>query len=730
MYIPGCEAELRAFLAQNTAFWYANTGYAVNKHDHLYVDLAHDNPGYLLSNLWIAKYIQKLQGGRLIGLAQGWMKPCPYYQFDRIRELADSFLVDDVINLDSSADETGDVTQRFAATVNELTGEELRKAVLGFDADTDQDIGWILYDTWLRQEYAGTLDRCEPTLIECAQSVFRARLAISRSMRDRRTIGAVVGHYHYSPYSFMALEAAKQGAPVYFQWPLVPVSIRRFATGADVRRGRAADFVTAYEECFSAHVEGELLERWKRRMFDIQRGTREFLRVIAGNGSVQSRASFLMEHRLDPKRPVVCLYVPALCAAPHCFGSLAYDDFADWLRRSLEIAVTTPGVNFFVKRHPQDSVYDRRSFINHLESIYGSAGNIRFLGTDISAEQMREICDLVAVVNGTPGYDMAARGVPTVTAALGRYSGLGFSKEAIDVHTYQELLAHAGDQKLSDEEQRRALLFAYFELAAARSQSLFVPRIRIAGTAEFWNEAELNLRSRYIEEDPLFRNLRYMLDHNLPFLLNQDLLNAGVTSKRDQWSSSAVALGGFHAVALTAIQALEDRAMLADRKRAEATDELFQALAFAAALMKQGQPVRFGNGQPGQYLLSAGWSHAEPNGVWTDGHQADIVLPWVTGKTILCMECTAFVSETSPVRLVEFYCNGVRLDERKFSRDGSPEIWRVDISATGPRIRVSLRIPSPATAPGDPRLLGVWLSGLWTLPSATILDTRSFDAPL
>src|SRR5581483_1791297 len=130
MNIQGHEPKFRSFLAQNALFWRENTGYPRDEDSRLYVDLAHDNPAYLLTNLWVAKYLQRLRGGRLIGLAHGWMKPCPAYRFELVRELAHSFLVEEVIDLDSGPDEASDLTQRFAAAVGDLRGGSLRKAIL------------------------------------------------------------------------------------------------------------------------------------------------------------------------------------------------------------------------------------------------------------------------------------------------------------------------------------------------------------------------------------------------------------------------------------------------------------------------------------------------------------------------------------------------------------------------------------------------------------------------
>ncbi len=719
MNIRGHEDKFRAFLTQNTAFWRENTGYPRDEDSRLYVDLAHDNPGYLLTNLWIAKYIQRLRGGRLIGLAHGWKKPCPAYRFDLVRELAHSFCVEEVIDLDAGDEDVSDIAGRFAARISDLKGGFLRKAILGFEADTDPDLGWILYDTWLRQEFCATVDACEPELLKCAHSVFRARRSISRAMGSGKAIGAVVGHYHYSPYSFMALEAVRRQAPVYFQWILVPVTIRKFASVSDVRRGRPEEFASAYEKYLVKRVTAERLEQWKRRMFDIQSGTRVFFRVLEGRAELQSRSHFLAQLGLDPQRPVVCFYVPALCAAPHCFGKIPYDDFADWLQESLKIAAATPEVNFMVKRHPQDTVYDRSGFVTQLKKLHGEAQNIRFLEADLPAEQMVEVCDLVALMSGTPGYEMAARGVPTVTAGPSRYSELGFAKETLNIESYRSLLAEAGAQRLSDEDRERALLFAYFELAAGRSQSLFIPRMKSVGTAEFWSEAELNLRSRYVEEDPLFRNMKYMVDQNLPFLLNTDLVDSPELSKGCQEAGDGTTMPRFYAAAVSAIHALEDRAMAKERKNAAAEEEVSQAAAFAASLMRHGRSIQFGSGEPGNFLLGRGWSAPEPKGVWSDGDSAEIILPWVAGKAVVYLECRPFAPEFSPVRTVELFCNDVRLDQKDLRNQPSPYIWTIELCSMAPRVRVVLRIPEPATPGEDPRLLGVWLSRLWVLPDAT-----------
>jgi hypothetical protein len=524
VYTADHESVFRSFLGQNQAFWRENTPQPIENDGRLYVDLSHDHPGYLLTNLWLAKYVQRFRGGRLIGLAHGWIRACPHYSYDRLRQLAESFLVDEVVDLDKDAADDSAEISRFEADLRGRSGEQLRRAIFAFDGDCDPDLGWILYDTWLRQERCATIETASHALFQCARSVLRVRRIVSETMRNGITLAAVVGHYHYSPYSFIALEALRQSAPVYFQSLLIPVSIRRFQRVEELRRGRPADFNALYGQHIVASTKPDRLANFEARLFDIQQGTREFFGQVASCRSDFARREFLTAYELDPDLPVACFYVPALCGAPYCFGPIPFDDLGDWLRRSLQIALRLTGVNFLVKRHPQDAIFDTTNLVGQLENLCGAAPNIRFLRGDTPSDTLAGICDVVVTVNGTPGYDMAVRGVPTIAAGPSRYSALGFALEPSNMQEYEELLRTTGKYKLSGEQRRRALLFAYFELAAGRSVSLFLPQIRTAGTAAFWEEAERHLRSRFIEEDPLWRNVRQMLAQNLPFLLNTDLI--------------------------------------------------------------------------------------------------------------------------------------------------------------------------------------------------------------
>ncbi len=714
MYLENHEEAFADFLAQNASFWTEHGGAAV-KDGCIYVDLAHDNPAYLLTNLWIAKYLQRQLGARVVGLTGGWPKSLPHFNPTAVRRLAESFLVDEVRELDAHEFDDPSLSSAFAGAIEGLKGKDLRRAVLSFGADVDPDIGWVLYDSWIRQERVATLEHSSDELLACARWVIRARRGVQSIMAEETALATVVGHYHYSPYAWMARESVAKGAPVYFQSLLLPVSVRRFATLQDFRRGRGADFVVRYKSEVLDKLRDDQLEPFRRRMFDVQSGVRQFFRTVRKVGVVASRDDALRELGLDPSLPTVGIYAPALCGPPHCFGPLLFDDNGDWLTSTLAIAGDTPAVNFLVKAHPQDATYDTSGLVVNCAASYGMYANIRFLGQDSSPEQVAVMCDLAVTISGTPGYELAAQGVPTLAAGPSRYSDLGFCIDVTSLDAYRAWLSNPQRAALDAEQAREALAFMFFEMFAGRSQSLFLPQTQLAGSVQFWSEAARRLRACLPEEDPLWRNLSHMLSSDLPFLLNVDVLETrGVASSPR--TNTEVALAGLHAIGLRVQRRHDDDLREAQLAIRLAKAEVQQMSTFIDAVLGPSRKLQFGIDEPGNSFLRHGWSGVERGGVWTDGGFATIDLPQLPQGVVLVLECVGFISEESPERVVSFrYGDGLLVDVVFRAHEEEQEV-RVSTGAGDCSGGLQIFIRNPSVAIGGERKLGLWLKAIGVAP--------------
>jgi hypothetical protein len=509
------------FLLPNSRFWRENSGYSSGSGDIL-VDLAHEIPAYLFTNLVIAKYLQRLSGGRVVGVARSW-KAIPRYDIPLLRRFADSFYIDEIVDVDAAIDPqtARKEIDEFHACISNLSGPALRDALLNFQVDSDPDIGWLLYDTYLRGRRVPTVETVDTELLEYAAEVLASREALARCLANRRLKAAVVGHYHYSPYAFIALEALRAGARVYFQSPVLPFTIMEFSSCRELRAGRPATFLKIFRDTLARTDRGRI-ESFARRVFDVQEGARQFFKSTRNNGTAQDRTAVLAELRLKPEQMTIGVFSPALCAAPHAFGSLVYHDFGQWLNATLEFARTRPEINFIVKPHPQDDVYDLSASIGKLEDLFRNCDNIRFLSRDASPH---ETCwDAIVTTNGTPGYEMVLRGVPAITTGRSRYSDLGIACEASDEDSYHRLISEARNLQATPESRWRATEFAWFDMVARRCRSILAPSFSQAEWPGFWSEAIRSVQSISVEEDPLYRNFRRMLDHGSPLLINADLV--------------------------------------------------------------------------------------------------------------------------------------------------------------------------------------------------------------
>lgn len=524
MFIKDHPELYETFLVQNRRFWREN-GNAASEGD-IIVDAAHDNPVYLFTNLLLAKYLQRLRGGRIVAVQKSWADACPHYNADVVRRFVESFVVDEIIDIDAAigADSGQRAMELFDAATRGKSGASLRKAVLDFhDEAREPNLGVILYDTYIRGKRTATFDVVDDDLRVCASAVFATAEAVAGVYQNRNVVAAVVGHHVYSPYTFLALNTIRAGARVFFQSLLLPFSITEFRSIEDLRRGRPASFVSAYRNVLS-RVPRERIERFARRVFEVQEASRHFFRrVVTDPANALDREQLLQALELDAGRSSIAVYVPALCGAPHAFGKFAFNDFAEWLEETLACVAKNTKLNVIVKPHPMDHVYDTSGFIAGLAARFSGAGNIRFLSTETSSDDIRACCDLVVTANGTPGYEMVLRGVPTVTAAPSRYSDLGFTCETLNRDAYFSTLRAAGERALTPDVIWSATEFAFFELVAKRCHSVFLPLPDTAGTAEFWKQAIHNLKAYSPEEDQLFRNFRAMLDSDSPFLVNVDI---------------------------------------------------------------------------------------------------------------------------------------------------------------------------------------------------------------
>jgi hypothetical protein len=149
---------------------------------------------------------------------------------------------------------------------------------------------------------------------------------------------------------------------------------------------------------------------------------------------------------VDPDRPTAVVFAHVLWDASLFFGTDLFDNYGDWLVRTVGSAIDNPSFNWVVKAHPSNVFRAARGDVGGgsqevvlLESHFPSLPDhvsVLPAASPISAVSVYRFADVGLTVRGTPGLEMACFGKQVLTAGTGHYSGFGFTTDSGSAEEY------------------------------------------------------------------------------------------------------------------------------------------------------------------------------------------------------------------------------------------------------------------------------------------------------
>ena len=147
-----------------------------------------------------------------------------------------------------------------------------------------------------------------------------------------------------------------------------------------------------------------------------------------------------------------------------------FESMFDWLDEIIKLASLHPETLFVVRAHPAEVLprHESEELVGDWlkEHSYLATPNIRFIPpTDyISSYELLNISRFCLVYNSTIGLEAVVLGIPTITAAAGRYSGAGVTHAPASREAYRELVEtflKNGPPPVVDTVRQRARYYMY-----------------------------------------------------------------------------------------------------------------------------------------------------------------------------------------------------------------------------------------------------------------------------
>jgi hypothetical protein len=188
------------------------------------------------------------------------------------------------------------------------------------------------------------------------------------------------------------------------------------------------------------------------------------------------RASITADFAWDPTKPVVCVYGANWFDFPHSVEMKNFRDFQDWIEATLEVACSTPQVNWLFKAHPCDDWYPEAlgpSFGALIDAV--DAPNVKLVPKTWNGHAIMRLIDGGITYFGTIGLELPSIGKPVLVADRGWYAEHGFVVWPGDRAAYLDALRRSWWQEFdSTEAKMRATEFVGWYFAVPEWQGDYI----------------------------------------------------------------------------------------------------------------------------------------------------------------------------------------------------------------------------------------------------------------
>jgi hypothetical protein len=471
----GASREEQDFVKENARHWRRAAALGDDS-GAILVETALSSPASLLEKFLIAKTIEQKTDARVVAILNAL-----YPQASSAHAVARSFGVSRFICWWRGYLNPVLIGQVLAQTLSLILIKRSGRALLDLKIGGIH-IGDLVYDTLIRYRpncyTVGTLSlRSHFRLIFRAIFNFHSSQALFRRFKVR---AVVTSHNVYAEFGILCRIAHKQGAAIF----LKDMDVFR---AYDAHSNVYEHFLRiAPEELRAGLSDPAIVDKaedyFKRRMNGAI--DQVDLNNAYGDKRTYSRAELLGTFGADTRKKTVFVLAHAFSDAPHVGGKLAFDDYYDWLRQTLDWLSANPNLNVIVKPHPSSYMWGEKGAVEVLLEEMGVT-NIHITPSDFNTLSIKSIADYIVTARGTAGLEYSGLGIPAVTCGEGYYSGFGIAVEHTDREAYfQALDSIVTLQPLPEDVSLRARVLLYLTFTRLARSTLAPARHMYPGDDE------------------------------------------------------------------------------------------------------------------------------------------------------------------------------------------------------------------------------------------------------
>ena len=169
-------------------------------------------------------------------------------------------------------------------------------------------------------------------------------------------------------------------------------------------------------------------------------------------GKINSEYSYMRKSYYDNKKNInaknidILIFLPNFVDAPHCYGKLVFNDFQEWLTKTLEYLTKIKNLKIGIKVHP-NSLYVSRQLTKNFKDEY--SGSVIWIDSNISNKKIFTNKVLFGLSPyGTVLHELAYHNIIPISAGDNPYMSFDFVNTPKNKSDYFNLIDRAIQKKI------------------------------------------------------------------------------------------------------------------------------------------------------------------------------------------------------------------------------------------------------------------------------------------
>jgi hypothetical protein len=482
-----------------------------------------NHPAYTLSNVIIAKYLQKFIGGQLVGVIRKndiksevlfrafGMKSFVYFCgpnfIQRIYYLLKAVKINYELN-------------EFKKSIN----FKYKKI----------DVGLTSYDTYIRYLGKPTINKLDANFLiyfaEClyAADFFQKKLFTYKNQKT----SLIQSETQFFPLNTLFQICLKNKAEVFSRSGLEEFTIRHYNNWQQRYLNRGSFSQKLFDYVYSKYKKKSLASFKKLYQGKIRNRLFGIDEVILGlnkrNKIFISKSQFKKKKKLD-SRPIAIFFLSHLLDGNFNYGYRKnFRDIYTSTKYLIDEISKNDQFNWVIKKHPnQDYFKAKKDFTSIIQDLIKKKNNITIFDEKYDSSSLLHIADIAFTVSGSVGVEYPSFGINTFFYEKSYYSNLDFFKIEKPKDIKKILKLKNSKKKITKQFIEKCRTYLFIKDVLAKSKSGLIPSYipsRKLDEKIFWKNSKYLLENYAQSEDNFYSMFNSQLKLKMRHTINLDLI--------------------------------------------------------------------------------------------------------------------------------------------------------------------------------------------------------------